>query len=100
MDAEAINEAREAVRAVVGEVLEREADARDWAAWAAAGLTALPVPEEYGGEGLGLAEVAVLLREAGRRAVQVGDPVLRRAHAGVVRHRRAAQGPAPRHRDR
>lgn len=71
MDAEAINEAREAVRAVVGEVLEREADARDWAAWAAAGLTALPVPEEYGGDGLGLSEVAVLLREAGRRAVQV-----------------------------
>lgn len=67
MDADAIN----AVRAVVGEVLERDSDARDWAAWAAAGLTALPVPEEYGGEGLGLAEVAVLLREAGRTAVQV-----------------------------
>ncbi len=67
MDAEAIN----AVRAVVGEVLERDADARSWAAWAAAGLTALPVPEEHGGDGLGLAEVAVLLREAGRRAVQV-----------------------------
>lgn len=71
MDAEASKETGEAVRAVVGEVLERESDARDWAAWAAAGLTALPVPEEYGGEGLGLAEVAVLLREAGRRAVQV-----------------------------
>ncbi|TWH00047.1 hypothetical protein L615_002200000230 [Nocardioides sp. J9] len=67
MDAEAIN----AVRAVVGEVLERESDAREWSAWAAAGLTALPVPEEHGGEGLGLAEVAVLLREAGRRGVQV-----------------------------
>lgn len=66
-----MNEALEAVRAVVGEVLERDADARDWAAWAAAGLNALPVPEEYGGEGLGLAEVAVLLREAGRTAVQV-----------------------------
>lgn len=71
MDADAINETGEAVRAVVGEVLERESDARDWAAWAAAGLTALPVPEEYGGDGLGLSEVAVLLREAGRRAVQV-----------------------------
>ncbi|WGX99756.1 acyl-CoA dehydrogenase [Nocardioides sp. QY071] len=67
MDAEAIN----AVRAVVGEVLEREADARDWAAWAGAGLTSLPVPEEHGGEGLGLTEVAVLLRETGRVAVQV-----------------------------
>ncbi|HWI42530.1 MAG TPA: acyl-CoA dehydrogenase [Nocardioides sp.] len=67
MNAEAIN----AVRAVVGEVLDHEADARDWSAWAAAGLTSLPVPEEYGGDGLGLAEVAVLLRESGRRAVQV-----------------------------
>ncbi|WP_156391506.1 MULTISPECIES: acyl-CoA dehydrogenase [unclassified Nocardioides] len=67
MDVEAIN----AVRAVVGEVLERESDAREWSAWAAAGLTSLPVPEEYGGEGLGLTEVAVLLREAGRAAVQV-----------------------------
>ncbi|MEV5003188.1 acyl-CoA dehydrogenase [Nocardioides sp. LML1-1-1.1] len=67
MDAEAIN----AVRAVVGEVLERDQDARSWAAWAAAGLTALPVPEEHGGDGLGLTEVAVLLREAGRKAVQV-----------------------------
>lgn len=67
MDVEAIN----AVRAVVGEVLERESDAREWAAWAAAGLTSLPVPEEYGGEGLGLSEVAVLLREAGHAAVQV-----------------------------
>ncbi len=67
MDQEAIN----AVRAVVGEVLERQADARSWAAWAGAGLTSLPVPEEHGGEGLGLAEVAVLLRETGRAAVQV-----------------------------
>ena len=67
MDAEAIN----AVRAVVGEVLERDSDARAWAAWAGAGLTSLPVPEEHGGEGLGLAEVAVLLRETGRAAVQV-----------------------------
>ncbi|WP_435769160.1 acyl-CoA dehydrogenase [Nocardioides sp. SYSU DS0651] len=66
MDADAIN----AVRAVVGEVLDRENDARNWSAWAAAGLTALPVPEEHGGDGLGLAEVAVLLRESGRRAVQ------------------------------
>lgn len=67
VDADAIN----AVRAVVGEVLDRESDARAWEAWAAAGLTGLAVPEEYGGDGLGLTEVAVLLRESGRRAVQV-----------------------------
>ncbi|WP_312856331.1 acyl-CoA dehydrogenase family protein, partial [Nocardioides pelophilus] len=54
-----------AVRAVVTEVLERSGD---WAAWQAAGLTALPLPEEYGGDGLGLEAVAVLLRESGQRA--------------------------------
>ncbi|WP_141013471.1 acyl-CoA dehydrogenase [Nocardioides sambongensis] len=66
MDAEAIN----AVRDVVREVLERESDAARWPAWAAAGLTALPVPEEHGGEGFGLEAVAVLLREAAHRGVQ------------------------------
>jgi len=54
-----------AVRAVVTEVLDRGGD---WPAWQAAGLTALPVPEEYGGDGLGLQAVAVLLRESGHRA--------------------------------
>jgi alkylation response protein AidB-like acyl-CoA dehydrogenase len=54
-----------AVRAVVTEVLDRSGD---WAAWQAAGLTALPVPEEYGGDGLGLEAVAVLLRSSGQRA--------------------------------
>lgn len=57
-----------AVRAVVNEVLERSGD---WAAWQAAGLSALPLPEEYGGDGLGLEAVAVLLRESGRRAQRV-----------------------------
>ncbi|TYL49629.1 acyl-CoA dehydrogenase [Nocardioides sp. BGMRC 2183] len=66
MDAEAIN----AVRDVVREVLDREADAARWPAWAAAGLTALPVPTEHGGEGFGIEAVAVLLREAGRKGVQ------------------------------
>lgn len=63
-----------AVRAVVTEVLERASDgayATDWASWQAAGLTALPLPEKYGGDGLGLDAVAVLLREAGRRARRV-----------------------------
>ena len=44
------------------EVLERASDGddrsadwtADWAAWQAAGLTALPLPEEAGGDGLGL----------------------------------------------
>lgn len=58
----------EAVRAVAREALDRDAD---WAALAAAGLLSLPVPEEHGGEGLGLVETAVVLREAGARAVHL-----------------------------
>src|SRR5215218_3440728 len=58
-----------AVRAVITEVIERSADdGGDWAAWQAAGLTALPLPEKYGGDGLGLEAIAVLLRESGQRA--------------------------------
>ena len=64
MDSESI----EAVRAVVTEVLSRSSDRDPWAELAAAGLLALPVPEAYDGEGLGLSETAVLLREAGARA--------------------------------
>ncbi|MGY2703692.1 alkylation response protein AidB-like acyl-CoA dehydrogenase [Nocardioides sp. HB32] len=60
----------EAVRSVVREVLGRATDDAEatWAALGAAGLLALPVPEAQGGEGLGLAEVAVLLRESGQQA--------------------------------
>jgi alkylation response protein AidB-like acyl-CoA dehydrogenase len=61
-------EAREAVRSVVREALDRDAD---WPALAAAGLLALPVPETHGGEGLGLAAVSELLRETGARAVHL-----------------------------
>ncbi len=54
-----------AVRSVATQALDR---AGDWSALAAAGLLSLPVPEEHGGEGLGLPEVGVLLRETGARA--------------------------------
>ena len=60
-----VAETQAAVRAVVREALDRDAD---WSGLASAGLLSLPVPEGYGGEGLGLAEVAVLLREVGSRA--------------------------------
>nr|WP_218910584.1 acyl-CoA dehydrogenase [Nocardioides thalensis] len=61
-----------AVREVVTDLVSREdGRAAEWSAWAAAGLTALPVPEMHGGDALGLPEVAVLLREAGRAAVRV-----------------------------
>jgi 3-oxo-4-pregnene-20-carboxyl-CoA dehydrogenase beta subunit len=66
------SESIEAVRSVVTEVLNRAGDETDdWAALASAGLLALAVPEEYGGEGLGLDEVGVLLRETGARAVDL-----------------------------
>ncbi|MER6974859.1 acyl-CoA dehydrogenase [Nocardioides sp. NPDC000445] len=65
------DETLDAVRSVVAEVLARESDRSDWSAWASAGLTALPVPEALGGEGFGLTEIAVLLRETGRHAVRV-----------------------------
>jgi 3-oxo-4-pregnene-20-carboxyl-CoA dehydrogenase beta subunit len=77
-------EAIEAVRSVVGAALDRATDDPDatWAALAEAGLLALPVPEAQGGEGLGLPEVAVLLRETGRRAVQL--PVWETLCCGVL----------------
>lgn len=62
------SEELDAVRAVIREALDRAAD---WPALAAAGLLALPVPEPYGGEGLGLAEVGVLLHETAARAVHL-----------------------------
>src|SRR5687768_10457295 len=65
-------ESTEAVRSVVTEVLNRAGAATDdWAALASAGLLALAVPEAYGGEGLGLDEVGVLIRETGARAVDL-----------------------------
>lgn len=60
-----------AVQAVVTDLLGREERAGEWSAWADAGLTALPVPEDQGGEGLALPAVAVLLRETGRAGVRV-----------------------------
>ncbi len=62
------DEALDAVRSVAREALDRDAD---WKALASAGLLSLPVPEAYGGEGLGLPEVGVLLRETGTRALHL-----------------------------
>jgi 3-oxo-4-pregnene-20-carboxyl-CoA dehydrogenase beta subunit len=79
-----VTEATEAVGAVVREVLDRATEdaSETWNALGAAGLLALPVPEDQGGEGLGLAEVAVLLKESGRRAVQL--PVWETLCCGVL----------------
>ena len=54
----------------------REAFARDtsWAGLASAGLFSLAVPDDLGGEGLGLVDVAPLLRAAGEHAL--GEPLV------------------------
>lgn len=59
-------ETQEAVRGVATDVLSR--DDASWKGLADAGLLALALPESLGGEGLGLAEVGVLLGELGRHA--------------------------------
>ena len=83
-DLETSAEAVEAVRSVAREALERAGDDKEraWADLTAAGLLALPVPEAQGGEGLGLPEVAVLLRETGSRALQL--PVWETLCCGVL----------------
>ena len=72
-------EALDAVRSVIREALDRSAD---WPALAAAGVLGLPVPTAYGGEGLGLPEVGVLLRETAARAVHL--PVWETLCCGVL----------------
>jgi len=56
----------EEVRALAAATLDRDPT---WSACAEAGLLALGAPDALGGDGLGLAEVGVLLHEAGRRAL-------------------------------
>src|SRR6478609_4658788 len=77
-------EAIEAVRSVVRDASDRATEdaGETWAALAASGILSLPVPEAHGGEGLGLLEVAVLLRETGQRAVQL--PVWETLCCGVL----------------
>ena len=61
------------------DVLDRDGG---WAELAGAGLLGLAVPEAYGGEGLGLPEVSILLRETGRRAKHL--PVWETLCCGVL----------------
>jgi len=64
---------RDEIRSVVTDVLDKGPDEKraSWQAFAEAGLLGLAAPEEYGGEGLGLAEVGVLLHEIGARALDL-----------------------------
>ncbi|MGO4257251.1 acyl-CoA dehydrogenase [Marmoricola sp. RAF53] len=65
MDPEVLDE----IRSVVSDVLDK--GGATWEACADAGLLGLAAPEAYGGEGLGLPEVGVLLHEVGKRAVDL-----------------------------
>src|SRR6187200_2581575 len=58
------------IRSVLTDVLDKgpEELAASWKACAEAGLLGLAAPSDHGGEGLGLAEVGVLVREVGSRA--------------------------------
>ena len=61
------------IRTVLTDVVEKgpEGVGASWAACAEAGLLGLAAPEDHGGEGLGLAEIGVLVREAGARALDL-----------------------------
>jgi alkylation response protein AidB-like acyl-CoA dehydrogenase len=71
--------AQQAVADVVTSVLERNST---WEALVDGGVTALPVPERLGGDGVGLAEVATALTELGRHGVIT--PALATLGFGVV----------------
>jgi 3-oxo-4-pregnene-20-carboxyl-CoA dehydrogenase beta subunit len=73
-------ETQQAVRGVAREALAR--DPGSWSELARAGLLGVAVPVAYGGDGLGLPEVGMLLREVGRRAAYL--PVLETLAFGVL----------------
>jgi 3-oxo-4-pregnene-20-carboxyl-CoA dehydrogenase alpha subunit len=70
---------QQAVADVVTSVLERDLG---WDALVAGGVTALPVPERLGGDGVGLPEVATVLTEVGRHGAIT--PALATLGFGVV----------------
>ena len=59
-----------------------------WSAVAAAGLIGIAVPEEDGGAGLGMTELALVLEQQGRRVAQV--PLLWSALAAMALDRAGA----------
>ncbi|BBZ50780.1 acyl-CoA dehydrogenase FadE28 [Mycobacterium heidelbergense] len=70
---------QQAVADVVTSVLDRELS---WDALVSGGVTALPVPERLGGDGVGLPEVATVLTEVGRHGAIT--PALATLGLGVV----------------
>ena len=70
---------QQAVADVVTSVMERDSS---WAALVDGGVTALPVPERLGGDGVGLPEVATVLTEVGRHGAVT--PALATLGLGVI----------------
>lgn len=78
------DESQDAVAEVVVSLLEHDS-ARDLALWPAlvdSGLLALPLPDQHGGDGMGLLEVSTLLTELATDAVAV--PALSTLGFGVL----------------
>ncbi|MFI1914441.1 acyl-CoA dehydrogenase family protein [Nocardia sp. NPDC020380] len=78
------DESQDAVAEVVVSLLERES-ARDSALWpifAQSGLLAVPLPERFGGDEMGLLEVSAMLTELATDAVQI--PALSTLGFGVL----------------
>lgn len=70
---------QQAVADVVTSVLARD---NSWAALVDGGVTALPVPERLGGDGVGLPEVGTVLTEVGRHGAIT--PALATLGFGVI----------------
>jgi alkylation response protein AidB-like acyl-CoA dehydrogenase len=79
----ALDETQQAIARLARDALARESDVdAAWKALGQAGLLSLAIPERLGGDGLGVAEVAVLLTEVGRAASAV--PALSTLALGVL----------------
>jgi alkylation response protein AidB-like acyl-CoA dehydrogenase len=74
-----LTESQQEIARLAADVL---AAADPWKELARSGLLALAVPDELGGDGLGIVHIAVLLTEVGRRAVPV--PALATLMNGVM----------------
>lgn len=80
-----LDERQQAIRDVAAGVLDNlgaDPPERAWKALGQADLLSLAVPEDLGGDGLGVVEVAVLLGEIGRRAMPL--PALATLALGVL----------------
>jgi alkylation response protein AidB-like acyl-CoA dehydrogenase len=66
-----LDETQREIAALAAGVLERETGNQAWRSLAKAGLLSLALSRDLGGDGLGIAEIAVVLTEIGRSAAEV-----------------------------